>query len=108
MKQFNKNLFKSIEKGIVVFQSDINEFTENIIGDLLYITDYLSININKNEILIKTYDEITREELSFKLKSIREIINLAFELLISNINSDYYNEMSVNNNESIKFYSELK
>ena len=39
LKQFNKNLFKSIEKGIVVFQSDINEFTENIIGDLLYITD---------------------------------------------------------------------
>ena len=108
LKQFNKNLFKSIEKGIVVFQSDINEFTENIIGDLLYITDYLSININKNEILIKTYDEITREKLSFKLKSIREIINLTFELLISNINSDYYNEMSVNNNESIKFYSELK
>ena len=108
LKQFNKNLFKSIEKGIILFRTDIYEFIESIIGDLLYITDYLSININKNDILIKTYDKQTREELSFKLQNIREIINIILELLISNINIDYNNQISINNNKSIKFYSELK
>ena len=108
LKQFNKNLFKSIEKRIILFRTDIYEFIESIIGDLLYITDYLSININKNDILIKTYDKQTMEELSFKLQNIREIINIILELLISNINIDYNNQISINNNKSIKFYSELK
>ena len=44
-KQFNKNLFKSIEKGIITFKYDINDYIDLIIGDLLYITDFLSVNI---------------------------------------------------------------
>ena len=54
LSQFNNNLFKAIEKGILTFKTDINEFKENIIGDLLYITDFLSINIVKNEIIKKS------------------------------------------------------
>ena len=53
LKEFNKNLFKSIEKGIITFKYDIKDYIDEIIGDLLYITDFLSININKNEILKK-------------------------------------------------------
>ena len=53
IKEFDKNLFKAIEKGILIFKYDVKDFIENIIGDLLYITDFLSINLNKNEILKK-------------------------------------------------------
>ena len=108
LKQFNKYLFKSIEKGIMIFEIDIYDFIEALIGDLLYITDYLSININKNELLIKSYNEKERELLTFKLNRIKEIVNIIFELLLSNIKSDYNNEMSINNNESIKYISEIK
>ena len=108
LNQFNKYLFKSIEKGIMIFEVDIYDFIEALIGDLLYITDYLSININKNELLIKSYNETERELLTFKLNRIKEIVNIIFELLLSNIKSDYNNEMSINNNESIKYISGIK
>jgi hypothetical protein len=38
-EKFNKNLFKSIEKGIIEFKYDIKEYMETIIEDLLYLTD---------------------------------------------------------------------
>ena len=108
LKEFNKYLFKSIEKGIMLFEIDIYDFIENLIGDLLYIIDYLSININKNEILIKSYNETERELLTFKLKKTREIIKIIFESLLLNVDSDYNIEMSMNNNQSIKFISDNK
>ena len=108
INQFSKNLFKSVEKGILSFKTDIFEFKELIIGDLLYITDYLSVNINKNTILIKSFDEQTRKDLTFKLRSFNEISKLILDLLISNINNDYNNEMSIDNIQSIKFDIDLK
>ena len=108
LNQFNKYLFKSIEKGIMLFEVDLYDFIDNSIGDLLYITDYLFININKNEILIKLYNETEREQLTFKLKQIKETVNIIFDLLLSKINSDYSSEMSASNNESIKYISEFK
>ena len=44
-KEFNRNLFKAIEKGIITFKYDIKDYIEEIIGDLLYTTDFLSVNI---------------------------------------------------------------
>ena len=38
----------------------------------------------------------------------KEIVNIIFEMLLSDIESDYDNEMSINNNESIKYISEIK
>ena len=108
LKQFNKYLFKSIEKGILLFEVDLYDFIDYLIGDLIYITDYLSININKNELMIKTYNESERELLTFKLKRIKEIINIIFDQLLSNIKSDYNFEMSINDNQSIKYFSEIK
>ena len=108
LKGFNKYLFKSIEKGIILFEIDIYDFIENLIGDLLYIIDFLSININKNEILKKSYNETERELLTFKLKKTREIIKIIFESLLLNVDSDYNIEMSINNNQSIKFISDNK
>ena len=103
-EQFNKDLFKAIEKGIITFKTDINLFKEEIIGDLLYITDFLSINIVKNEIIIRAYDAQTLYSLSVKLKNFRNIIQLILDLLIDNINNDYDYELSLNNN-SLKKYS---
>ena len=48
--KFNRNLFKSIEKGILTFKCDINDYIDSIIGQLLYITEFLAVNINKNDI----------------------------------------------------------
>ena len=56
LKHFNDNLYKAIEKGILSFGSDIQQFLEPIIGDLLYIADFLFLNIKRNEIIRRAYN----------------------------------------------------
>ena len=107
VSQFNNNLFKSIQKGILTFKTDINEFKEMIIGDLLYITDFLAVNILKNEIIMRVYAEETLKDLSIKLKNFRDIIQIILDQLINDINKDYEFEMS-NKNGSLKLFSERK
>ena len=108
IKAFNKNLFKAIERGITTFKYSINEYIENIIGDLLYVTDFLSININKNEILMKVINEQNRIITTQKLKDFRNIIIIIMDILINNIYDDYEGEISLNNNKSIKYYIEKR
>ena len=72
---------------------------------MLYITDFLAVNINKNDILIKAIDENTRKDITYELKDFRNIIFIIMELLTSNINNDFENEMNVENNKSIKYIS---
>ena len=103
--QFNKNLFKSIEKGILTLKYDLRDYIEEIIGDLLYITDFLAININKNELLIKAIDISNRTDTTIKLKDFRNIILTIIDIIMLNINNDYENEMNLSNSESIKYYS---
>jgi len=107
-KYFNNNLFKSIEKGIIKFKYDLTEYIDELIGDLLYITDFLSININKNEILVNAIAENSRKEAKEKLKNFRNIILTIIDILISDINKDYLNEMNIENNNSIKYLSNKK
>ena len=101
--KFNRNLFNSIEKGILTFKYDINDHIDNIIGELLYVTDFLSVNINKNEILIRALDENIRNDVSIKLKDFRNMILIIMEFLNKNINDDYENEMNIENKKSIKY-----
>ena len=54
------------------------------------------------------YDEETRKDISKKLREFRDIILTIMDFLINNINSDYENEMSINNKDSIKYISENK
>ena len=104
-KGFNKNLFKAIEKGIITFRYDIRDYIDDIIGDLLYLTDFLCININQNEILVQAIDENKRKKIIIKLKNFRNIVNEIMDLLMANINKDYENKMSIDNKNSIKNYS---
>ena len=67
IKEFRKNLVKAINKGIIVFKNDIKDYIKNIIGDLLYIIDFLSININKNEINQKAIEDEQRNITILKL-----------------------------------------
>ena len=106
IKEFNKNLFRSIDKGIITFKYDIKDYIENIIGELLYLTDFLSININKNEIMQKANEDEQRNITVFKLKRFRDIIITIMDTLGENIYNDYDNEMSLENNNSIKYYTE--
>ena len=107
-QQFNRKLFKSIEKGILIFRNDINALIDEVIGDLLYITDFLSDNINKNEILKRAIDYNTRIDISIKLKNFRNIILIIMDMPIIKINKDYESEMSFNNENGIKNYSYKK
>ena len=106
IKDFSKNLFKAIEKGIITFKYDIKDYIEDIIGDFLYITDFLSININKNEILRNSIEESKRNIITKKLKDFRDIILTIIDLIIQNIFEDYDEEMSSLNNNSIKYNTE--
>ena len=72
------------------------------------ITDFLAVNINKNEILINAIDENTRKGVSVKLKNFRNIILSIMELLNQNINKDFEKEMDINDNTSIKYISNEK
>ena len=107
-KKFNRNLFKSIEKGILTFKCDISDYIDLIIGQLLYITDFLAVNINKNELLIKAIDENTRKNVTIKLKNFRNIIITIMDMLNKNINDDFEKEMNIEKNESIKYISNKK
>ena len=101
LKEYVLKLFSSVEKGIIILKKNINNNAEKNIGDFLYITDFLSINLNKNELLKKAFEEDTRKELSFKLYEFRNIVNFIINLLIYNINNDYSKEITDNN--GIKF-----
>ena len=107
-KKFNKNLFNAIEKGILTFKYDIKDYIDKIIGDLLYLTDFLAVNINKNEILKKQLDETIRKNITIKLKDFRDIIINIMDIIIERIYLDYDNEMSIDNQNSVKYYSEEK
>ena len=104
--EFFKKLFKAVDRGITTFKYDLRDFIEEIIGDLLYLTDFLSININKNEILKNAIDSETRQRVTIKLKNFRNIILRIMEILNSNIIKDYEEEMSIDNKNSIKYNKE--
>jgi hypothetical protein len=103
LKEFVSKIFSSVEKGIIILKKNINNNAEKNIGDFLYITDFLSINLNKNELLLKAFEEDVRKELSFKLDEFRNIVNYIINLLIYNINNDYLGEIT--NNNGIKFFT---
>ena len=106
-KNFIKNLFKAVEKGILSFKYDIKDYIDEIIGDLLYLTDFLSININKNEILKRGIDEQKRNITTKKLKDFRNIIISIMDLLNQNINEDYNEEITLKNESNIKYSTEI-
>ena len=103
LENFNYRLFDSIEKGIIQFESELNEYFEIVIGSLLYVTEFLSVNINKNEILKKSIEEQKRNEIQILLKDFRYIINQIIDLLLNHIHADYEFEFSENKNDSIKY-----
>ena len=105
-KEFNKNLFKSIEKGIIIFKLDIQDYIQKILSELLYIADFLSINLNKNDILRNAIEESQRNITTQKLKDFRNIILNIIDIQIDKISNDYNNEMMSKNINSIKYFSE--
>ena len=107
-KDFNKNLFLAIEKGIKTFKYDFKDFVHNIMGDLFYLVDFLSVNLNKNEILKNGMDDYTREDIINKMRNMRNIINYIVSSLLDKIELDYIQEIDESNLNSIKVYSNDK
>ena len=96
-KEFTKKLFKAVDRGVTSFKYDLRDFMEEKIGELLYLTDFLSVNLNKNEILRNAISEDDRQRVTLKLKNFRNIILRIMEIITDKIFRDYAEEMSVNN-----------
>ena len=105
-KEFHEKLFKAVDKGVTNFKYDLRDYIEETIGDLLYLTDFLSINMNKNEILKNAIDFEKRETVTIKLKDFRNIVLRILEILNNDIINDYESEMSINNENSLKYSKE--
>ena len=105
-KEFNQKLFKAVDRGVTTFKYDLRDYIEETIGDLLYLTDFLSVNINKNEILKFAINDDTKKRITIKLKNFRNIILRILEILNNNIINDYEKEMSINNENSIRYSKE--
>ena len=105
-KDFNKKLFKAVDRGVTTFKYDLWDYMEERIGELLYLTDFLSVNINKNEILKNAIDLEKRQNITIKLKNFRNIILRIIEIINTNIINDYNEEMSSDNENSIKYSQE--
>ena len=106
-KEFIKKLFKAVDRGITTFKYDLRDYMEEKIGELLYLTDFLSINLNKNEILKNAIDFEIRQNITIKLKNFRNIILRIEEILNDNIIKDYEEEMRSDNENSIKYEKEF-
>ena len=105
-KDFNKKLFQAVDRGVSTFKYNLKDYIEEIIGELLYLTDFLSVNINKNEILINAIEFEKRQNVTIKLKNFRNIVLRIIEILNNNIINDYEEEMSPDNENSIKYSKE--
>ncbi len=59
-KNFCFLLFDSISKGIKTFKNDLNNYFDEMIGELLYITEFISYGVENNDILRNSLDSETR------------------------------------------------
>ena len=107
-KNFCFLLFDSITKGIKTFKNDLNNYLDEMIGELLYITEFISFGLENNDILRNSLDSETRNITIDKLKNFKIIINTIINYLIEGIFYDYNNEMLSSNPQSIKYYTEKK
>ena len=55
-KEYIQKLFNAVDMGVNIFKKDFNDYIEEKIGELLYLTDFLSVNINKNEIIKNVFE----------------------------------------------------
>jgi hypothetical protein len=101
-KDFNINLFKAIEKGMSKFQYNLQEYIQNLIGDLLYNSQFIAESLNENEILRNAISEKDRNSIIIKLKDFTRIVNEITKYLYGRINDDYEANFSNDNPNSIK------
>ena len=103
LKDFIAKLFQAVDTGVTTFKYKLRDYMEEIIGQLLYLTDFLSVNLNKNEILKNAINLEERQIVTIKLKNFRNIVLRIIEILDNQIIDDYEREMSTNNENSIKY-----
>ena len=106
LKNFCKLLFNSIENGIKLFKFDLEDHIESVIGDLLYITEFISNGLENDEILKNSLEEKIKNDTIFKLKNFKNIINIIINQLVEEILIDYKEQMLSSNNIGIKFKTE--
>ena len=95
-------LFKAIEKGMSKFQYNLQEYIQNLIGDLLYNSQFIAESLNENEILRNAISERDRNSIIIKLKDFTRIVNEITNYLYGRINDDYEANFSNDNPNSVK------
>ena len=79
-----------------------DDFIENLIGDLLYNSQFIAESLNENEILRNAISERDRNSIIIKLKDFTRIVNEITKYLYGRINDDYEANFSNDNPNSIK------
>ena len=107
-KNFCTLLFNSITKRIKIFKIDLSEYMNEIIGEILFITEFISSGLKNDDILRNALDEKTKVKTINKLQEFKIIIESIINTLFEEIFDEYDNEMSISNIHSIKYLAENK
>jgi hypothetical protein len=107
-KNFCFLLFNSITKGIKIFKYDLSEHFDEMIGELIYITEFVAYGLENDDLLKNALNEETRIITISQLKDFKNIINVIINNLIEGIFNDYNNEMLNSNPQGIKYLTEIK
>ena len=107
-KNFCFLLFNSITKGINIFKYDLSEHLDEMIGEFIYITEFVAYGLENDDLLRNSLNEETRIITISQLKDFKNIINIIINNLIEGIFNDYNNEMLNSNPQGIKFLTEIK
>jgi hypothetical protein len=100
--KFINLVFKSIEKGMSYFKYNLQEFIENLIGDLLKNSKFIADSLNENEILKNAISEEDRNLVVMKLKNFEKIVTEITQYLYNKIDDDYETNFSSDNENSLK------
>jgi len=107
-KNFCTLLFNSITKGIKIIKIDLSEYMDEIIGELLYITEFISSGLKNDDILKNALDENAKIKTIYKLQEFKIIIESIINTLFEEIFDEYDKEMLISNIHSIKYLAENK
>ena len=95
-------LFKSIEKGMAYFKSNLEEYIDNLIGDLLQYSQFIAEALNENEILRNALEKDDITIIIKNLKDLKNIVNGITFYLYKKIDDDYDTNFNNGNKNNIK------
>ena len=107
-KNFILLLFDSVIKGVKTFKYNLDNHIEEILDELLILTEFISSGLKNNEILKSILDEETKNRAIYKLKDFKNIMNIITDILTKQIINDYDKELVNKELQNIRFTANKK